>query len=200
MVGCKSGGPWGARGAAVTAQVHFEVLVDRRERPQKCTILPLAELGHPALRVVRFAASGELPALSGDFLLHPDGEPLLARPAGAEAALQPQRAPWTVSAIDATWRRLSPILGRVARPLPRLVRIPDGFVTAYPRRNQQNQDPDQGLATIEALFIAAAYLGQWDESLLQCYHWRENFLAANHRRFMELGLCPKVAAPEDARL
>ena len=76
----------------------------------------------------------------------------------------------------------------MARPLPRLARIPDGFVTAYPRRNKEGNDPEAGLATIEALFIAAAFLGNWDESLLDKYHFQNSFLEINREIFERFGL------------
>ena len=74
--------------------------------------------------------------------------------------------------------------------MPELVGIPDGFVTAYPRRNKKDLDPDQGLATIEALFIAAALLGRWDQSLLAHYHFGADFLAKNRRAFERHGAWP----------
>ena len=39
-------------------------------------------------------------------------------------------------------------------------------------------DPGAGLASIEALYLARALLGDRDPSLLAGYHWREPFLAA----------------------
>jgi pre-rRNA-processing protein TSR3 len=77
---------------------------------------------------------------------------------------------------------------RVAKPLPKLVRIPDGFVTAYPRRNKEGNDPGEGLATIEALFIAAAFLGFWDETLLEKYYFKDAFLKENEALWKKYGL------------
>ncbi|TWW09502.1 hypothetical protein E3A20_13650, partial [Planctomyces bekefii] len=94
------------------------------------------------------------------------------------------------SAVDCVWRRLPQILRWIEQPWPRLVAIPQDFVTAYPRRNKQNLDPEGGLATIEALFIAAAFLKNWDLSLLKEYHFGPAFLEANGKTFEKYRLGP----------
>lgn len=162
----------------------FEILVDRSETPQKCTILPLAY--REDFRIVRFPRGQPLAPLAGDLLLHPEGESL--------ATLAPKLGQVRMlSSIDCVWKRLPQILRWVGRPLPQLAGMPPGFVTAYPRRNKQNLDPEGGLATIEALFIAAAFLGHWDETLLREYHFGPQFLAANRGVFQGFGLGPRKA-------
>jgi pre-rRNA-processing protein TSR3 len=157
--------------------MRFQVLVDRSERINKCTILPLA--GHRDLDILRYNRGQPLAALTGQLLLHPDGQPLdLWRRTTVPATTVP-----TLSAIDCTWKRLHTVLNCIAKPLPTLVGIPAGFVTAYPRRNKQDKDPDAGLATIEAVFIAAALLGHWDTSLLGHYAFAEAFLRQNKKTF-----------------
>jgi pre-rRNA-processing protein TSR3 len=159
----------------------FQILVDWTERPHKCTILPLA--GHPALEITRLArGQTELPALVGSILLHPDGE-LLSAAGSREASDRP-----ALSAIDCNWKRLAGILQRIPRPLPRLARIPPGFVTAYPRKNKQDLDPEGGLATIEAIYIAGRFLGIRDDSLLGKYHFASAFLERNVEAFRQYGL------------
>ena len=54
-----------------------------------------------------------------------------------------------------------------------------GFRTAYPRVSKMFQDPPEGLATVEALFLALHILGRPTEGLLDQYRWREEFLRAN---------------------
>ncbi|MFZ2512267.1 MAG: hypothetical protein WAW85_14400 [Gordonia sp. (in: high G+C Gram-positive bacteria)] len=163
----------------------FEVLVDRSERAAKCTILPLAYRDDFAIRRIRRGVP--LGPLSGDLLLHPDGESL--------ATLAPRlRADGPVerlSAIDCTWKQLPRFLRWVPEPLPLLAGIPPGFVTAYPRKNKVDLDPDGGLATIEALFIADAFLGGWDETLFTEYYFGAAFLAANASVFARYGLGPR---------
>jgi hypothetical protein len=85
---------------------------------------------------------------------------------------------------------VAPTMQRVSLPLPRLVRIPEGFTTAYARRNKEGKDPDAGLATIEALFIAAAFLGFWDESLLEKYYFKSEFLKGNEALWRKYRLGP----------
>ena len=54
-----------------------------------------------------------------------------------------------------------------------------GFVTAYPRVSKLGTDPDNGLASIEALYIAYRLLGRPTVGLLDHYHWTGAFLTAN---------------------
>ena len=60
----------------------------------------------------------------------------------------------------------------VARSLPPLP-------TAYPRKSSTFEDPEQGLASIEALYAAQWYLGQAKPEWLADYHFREDFLELN---------------------
>ena len=130
---------------------RYEVLVDRKENPRKCTIQ--VHRGRQDFSFRFFSSRKPIAAFQADCLLHVEGENL------AEMDRQGLKS---LALIDCTWRKVQPTLQRVEKPLPRLVRIPDGFVTAYPRRNKEGNDPEAGLATIEALFIAAAFLGYWD--------------------------------------
>ena len=168
--------------------MRYELLVDRTESPNKCSILPLSYRSD--FRIVRFDRRYPIAALTGRVLLHPEGEVLEAP--SAKATLAGDDA-FVLSAIDCNWKRLGRILAKVAAPLPPLVRIPDGFRTAYLRRNKRDEDPEQGLATIEAVFLAAAFLGNWDETLLKEYAVADEFLAANAAAFDRYGLRPSPA-------
>lgn len=139
--------------------------------------------------IVRFPRGQPLPPLTGDLLLHHEGESLETL---APKILGERRANLKMSSIDSVWKRLPMILQWIEKPWPTLARIPDGFVTAYPRRNKQNLDPEGGLATIEALFIAAAFLGHWDESLLKEYHFGPTFLTDNRATFERYGVRPSA--------
>ena len=68
------------------------------------------------------------------------------------------------------------------------MKIPEGFQTAYPRKNDQDLDPDGGLATIEAIFIAAALFGHWDITLLSEYYFGQKFIDINTQKLKELGI------------
>ena len=54
-----------------------------------------------------------------------------------------------------------------------------GWRTAYPRVSKRGTDPDNGLASVEALFAAYHLLGRPTAGLLDHYRWAAQFLAAN---------------------
>lgn len=78
--------------------------------------------------------------------------------------------------LDSTWRWL-PALRECVAGAPLVRSIPSQVRTAYPRTSKVFDDPDAGLASIEALYLARAVLGDPDPSLLDGYHWKEQFLA-----------------------
>ena len=162
---------------ALPPEQRYEVLIDKKENPRKCTIQPLK--GRPDLALRFFSGARAIAPFAADCLLHVDGENLAEIPRGSLRSL---------ALIDCTWRKVAPTLQRVPRPLPRLVRIPDGFLTAYPRMNKEGNDPSEGLATVEALFIGAAFLGFWDESLLEKYYFKGAFLEKNEALWKKYGL------------
>lgn len=97
-----------------------------------------------------------------------------------------------MASVDCVWRRLPKILPRLSwlgEPAT-LAKIPGGFVTSYPRTGRPLADPEGGLATVEAIFIAAALLGNWDPSLLSRYYFGRGFVERNAKRFTELGVQP----------
>jgi pre-rRNA-processing protein TSR3 len=54
-----------------------------------------------------------------------------------------------------------------------------GFRTAYPRVSKLGTDPDNGLASVEALFLAHHLLGRPTTGFLDHYLWAEEFLRLN---------------------
>lgn len=146
------------------------VLRHRRENLKKCSLRGLE--GRSDFRFYTYPTSA-LPNLDGYLLLALDAPPLTAADAASGLFL-----------IDATWRYAEKMLAFVdkAAPLPRRS-IPPGFVTAYPRRQDDCPFPEQGLASIEALYIAYRMLGRGAESLLDNYHWKEDFLDKNKMRW-----------------
>lgn len=81
--------------------------------------------------------------------------------------------------IDATWQLASVMekklpLGLEARSLPK------NFQTAYPRRQTCCLDPQRGLASIEALFLAHLILKKETNHLLDDYYWKELFFQKNN--------------------
>ena len=160
---------------------RFEVLVDHGETGNKCTIVPLRY--RPDFTILRVPPDPVIKPLTAQLLLHPDGvswQEALARLGTARS----------LAAVDCVWRRLEPLLTKIARPLPLMVRIPADFVTVYPRKSKATGDPVGGLATIEALFIGAALSGHWDGTLLSEYLFGDQFLAANDPVFRRHGVIP----------
>ena len=47
----------------------------------------------------------------------------------------------------------------------------------YPRACRVFGDPEGGLASVEAVYVALRILGDDDPSVLDGYHWKDKFLA-----------------------
>lgn len=159
--------------------MFYEVIIDSGEKANKCTIVPLSH--RLDFRVMKVQGAQPLGPLRSSILLHHEGECLTTLRKSIHSA-------HGIAAIDCVWRRLDVLLSRVIDPSPIFARIPDGFVTAYPRRSAKDTDPSKGLATIEAIFIAAAMLNNVDTSLLSKYYFGDKFLELNRSRFQELGV------------
>lgn len=77
--------------------------------------------------------------------------------------------------LDSVWRLLPGMRAKIGgnpveRSLPKWVR------TAYPRASKMTDDPECGLATIEALYAAVRLMGFDCPELLDGYRWRDEFL------------------------
>jgi pre-rRNA-processing protein TSR3 len=82
--------------------------------------------------------------------------------------------------IDATWRYAATMERVLSPQLPVLRRsLPPCSRTAYPRHQTSCSDPDRGLATVEALYIAYHLMGRDTSGLLDHYYWAEAFLQKN---------------------
>lgn len=160
----------------------YEVYVDHGETPNRCTILPLAYRSDFTILRRKF-----LNPLISEVLLHPEGILLSEIDKSIKVS--------SLAAIDCVWRRLDPLVQSLPQPAPLKVRIPEGFVTAYPRVAKNNADPEGGFATIEALFIGAAFLGHWDTSLLREYYFADDFLQKNAKIFREYNIATDFDAP-----
>ena len=133
-----------------------------KENPRKCSILPLRDrsdillLKHPVT---------ERPPLAGYVRLAAEGPELSA--ADAECGLL---------LLDGSWRWAEAMTRAFLDVPPRSLR---GYQTAYPRSSKLGTDPDNGLASVEALFLAYHILGRPTEGLLDHYRWAEDFLKRN---------------------
>lgn len=144
-------------------ELDILILRDPRESVKKCSLTPLR--GTAGVRFVSYEPDRRLEA-GGRVLLHPDGEELTSADAGRGLFL-----------IDCAWRRLPSLLRTVdgepvRRSLPRLE-------TAYPRKSSLFEDPEVGLASIEALYAAVSILFGPHPELLEQYRWAAEFLDKN---------------------
>ncbi len=77
--------------------------------------------------------------------------------------------------LDSTWRLLPNLVGCLTgEPLRRS--LPRTIATAYPRSSKLVVDPERGLASVEAVYVARRILGDDDRSLLNGYRWSDAFL------------------------
>lgn len=151
--------------------VNILIIRDARESVKKCSVAPLK--GSRDITIRGWHRDHPI-EVGGHTLLHPEGEPLTA----ADAC-----RPLLV--VDSSWHHLA----QVSRDLTGIVMkrsIPPGFATAYPRKSRVFDDPETGLASVEALFVALVILGEWREELLNHYHFKDAFLRLNEPRFSEL--------------
>jgi pre-rRNA-processing protein TSR3 len=150
--------------------VDILILRDPHEAAAKCSLTPLR--GMEGVRFVEYRGDVRL-AAGGRVLLHPDGEELSRDDRGRGLLL-----------VDCSWRRVPKLLRALeGQLLPR--RLPP-FVSAYPRKSKTFPDPAEGLASVEALYLATAILGEPRAELLNAYRWGEAFLAANRERLATL--------------
>ncbi len=133
-----------------------------KENPKKCTVLPLR--GRADMVFLRHPLK-ERPALEGYVRLAAHGPPLTA----AEAACG-------LLVLDGSWRWAQVMEREFAGVPPRAL---FGYRTAYPRVSKLGTDPGNGLATVEALFLAYRILGRPTDGLLDEYRWAKPFLVSN---------------------
>jgi pre-rRNA-processing protein TSR3 len=138
------------------------IIRDSRENPRKCSILPLK--GRPGILIVGYPVK-VMPELEGYVRLAAEGPPLSEADAAAGLLL-----------LDGSWRRAGAMTRAFAHVPPRSL---SGYRTAYPRVSKLGTDPDNGLASVEALYVAYRLLGRPTEGLLDHYRWGEEFLRVN---------------------
>ncbi|GIW79980.1 MAG: hypothetical protein KatS3mg105_1787 [Gemmatales bacterium] len=138
------------------------IIRDPRENPRKCTILPLK--GHEDLIIVNYPLTRPL-ELSGYIQLAAEGP-----------ELQPDDARFGLLLLDGSWNRARKMM-RAFEHIPK--RTLRGYRTAYPRASKLGTDPAEGLATVEALYVAYRILGRPTAGLLDHYRWAAEFLRLN---------------------
>lgn len=147
------------------AEVHPKTLAvivrHYKERKSKCSVQPL--VGDPRFSFVKFVPGYRFDA-SGFTLLSHDAPPLELADRGRPLLI-----------LDSTWRYLPGMEEAIEGNPPRRA-LPVRLETAYARTSKIDEDPATGLASIEALYAALRILGHRDDSLLDEYHWRAEFL------------------------
>jgi pre-rRNA-processing protein TSR3 len=133
-----------------------------KENPKKCSVLPLRD--RPDVLFLAYPVR-QRPPLDNYIRLAADGPELTA--ADAEHGLL---------LLDGSWRWAGAMTRAFADVPPRSLH---GYQTAYPRVSKLGTDPDNGLASIEALFLAYHLLGRPTVGLLDHYRWAEEFLRLN---------------------
>lgn len=111
----------------------------------------------------------QIPSLENYVLLSFDGEPLTEKDQDKGIVI-----------IDGTWK----LAGAIYKNTPLLQTmpkrsLPSHFRTAYPRKQEDCEDPSRGLASIEAVYVAHSILKKNTDNLLDLYHWKEKFLNLN---------------------
>jgi pre-rRNA-processing protein TSR3 len=141
------------------------IIRHRRENLKKCSLRGLE--ARSDFYFLTYPTQAPLPALLSSYLLLSlDAPPL--RESDAKHGLL---------ILDATWRYAAKMEQFVDKQFALEKRsIPSGFHTAYPRRQEDCPRPHEGLASIEAIYIAYAILGRDCAGLLDGYHWKEAFL------------------------
>ena len=141
------------------------ILRHRKENLKKCSLRGLEERSD--MQFFQYPKQ-DLPPLPGYIILDLDAPPLSQEDGDRGLFL-----------LDGTWRyaermaKVVPAEGMLSRSIPGEVR------TAYPRKQEDCQDPERGLASVEALYVAYLMLGRPVEGLLDRYHWKEEFLELN---------------------
>ena len=134
-----------------------------KENPKKCSILPLK--GRSDVVFFNYPLTGALPDLANYVRLAADGPPLSMDDRDRGILL-----------LDGSWRSAGSMTREFLHVTPRSL---SGYVTAYPRVSKLGTDPDNGLASIEALYVAYHLLGRDTNGLLNHYRWAAEFLKAN---------------------
>ena len=142
-------------------KIPVTVIRHPKERISKCSLEPLK--GRPEITFVKAKKGLEFDCTG--FIVLALGSPVLSKEDKGHPLL----------ILDSTWRLLPDLEAcLVGEPIYRS--LPQGVRTAYPRVSKISEDPMPGLASVEALYLAKQILGEDDPSLLDGYHWKEDFL------------------------
>ena len=133
-----------------------------KENPKKCSVLPLK--GRADISFIHYPVKTPL-TLEGYIRLAAEGPALSLEDRNCGILL-----------LDGSWRWADAMTNAFEHVAPRSL---SGYHTAYPRVSKLGTDPDNGLASIEALYLAYHILGRPTDGLLDHYHWATEFLRIN---------------------
>jgi pre-rRNA-processing protein TSR3 len=154
------------------------IIRHQKENLRKCTLRGFGRRADVKMLTYPSFDPADLPDLAGRIWLTLDAPPLTAANATSGGGGRGDRG---LLLLDATWRHaarmVSALTPRLVNTLPRS--IPAGFVTAYPRKQTECPNPQRGLASVEALYVAYHILGRDTAGLLDNYLWANDFLAMN---------------------
>jgi len=142
------------------------IVVHPKERRKKCTVEPLR--GRDGFVFWKHPRVGHEP-LDSYVRLGFEGPQLST--ADADRGLL---------VLDGTWRFAAQMEKQFEDLPPRSL---PAYVTAYPRVSKMFDNPAGGLATIEAIYAAYRLLGRPTDSILDEYHWAEEFQTLNQDRW-----------------
>jgi pre-rRNA-processing protein TSR3 len=147
-----------------------------RENLKKCSLRGLEDLPEYLFYTYPKCLEKPFPSLESYLLLDVEGVPFTTEDKDKGLIL-----------VDATWRLAEKMVRctDALRPVAKRS-IPQGFKTAYPRRQDDCPDPEAGLASIEALYIAFCLMGKSTDGLLDNYYWKESFLEKNDQLFTSI--------------
>lgn len=149
--------------SGVSPAIPLTVIVRHQaENRKKCSIWPLRD--RPDLLILPYPLKSR-PDLTGYIRLAAEGSELSEEDAAAGVLL-----------LDGSWRWAGSMERDFSDIPPRSLH---GYRTAYPRVSKQGTDPDNGLASVEALYLAYHILGRDTSGLLDHYYWAEDFLSVN---------------------
>ena len=138
------------------------IVIHPRERRSKCSVEPLRK--NPDYLFATFP--NPVPIDLSNYVRLGIGGPILSAADQCCGLLL----------LDGTWKR-------AAQMLPFYEHLPVRSLplvhTAYPRKSEIFKDPDEGLATIEALYTALKLLNRPTTGLLDQYYWKSRFLELN---------------------
>jgi len=164
------------------AEPDFIIIRHRKENLKKCSLSGFET--DPRFHFYTYPT--DIPSFLENFfegiiLLDIEGEELSSKDASLVEA--------PILIIDATWRYAETMLHTIpGLHKARRCRLPQEWVTAYPRKQTECPDPERGLASLEAMYIAALLLKKPIDGLLDNYYWKNLFLEKNKEQIEKLSI------------